>query len=355
MAFLCGITKIKGLGDMFTLKERIDALCLLGKHLQQEDDYLDAVIHQCAHNNLWLTKENCQYAIQAIATEYLNREAIEKWVAKYFIDDKIDKKTIGLIFSGFSPLECFHDFLCAFVMGHKSLVVLDDRDKFLFPYLVKLLVRFDDRSGTLVEVVENLKSFDAVILNGKTDKLESFEQYFSSYPNLIRRPQNAVAILDQSESLEELDLLADDVFTYFGLNKRNVSKLYLPKDYDFNPVMETFHERNRIVLHGKYKNNFDFNYAICLLNSQKIVANGCIILTENEDTRSRISGLHYEFYEDKTDLINKLKSKETYISNICSKLDLPEFELTPFGRSLKPTLDQYFGKQDTIHFLLSLN
>jgi len=340
---------------MIRLAERIDALCHLGNHLLQKDEYLEAVIHQTSYNNLWLTNENCEFALKTIATEYLSREALEKWVSKYFIDDKIEKRTVGIIFSGHSPLECFHDFLAAFVLGHKSLIVLDEKDKFLFPYLTKLLDRFDDRSGTLVEVVSNLSSFDAVILNGKTEKLDSFEKYFSNYPNLIRKPKNAVAILDQSESIEDLNNLADDVFTYFGLNRRNVSKLYIPQGYDFNPLMETFHERKRIILNGKYKNNFDFNYAIYLLNNEKIVANGCIILTENEDTRSRIAGMHYEFYSDREDLISKVKCKDSYISNICSKMDLQEFEVIPFGSSLKPRLDQYLGRQDTIHFLLSLN
>lgn len=340
---------------MISLAERIDTLSRLGEHLLLEDDYLNAVIHQTSHNNLWFTKENCQFALNTIATEYLSRTVLEKWVAKYFIDDKIEKKTIGIIFSGNSPLECFHDFLSAFVLGHKSLIVLDDRDKFLFPYLIKLLDRFDDRSGTLIEIVSKIKSFDAVIVNGKTEHISSFEKYFSAYPNLIRKSQNAVAVLDQSESIEDLNNLADDVFTYFGINRRNVSKLYLPKDYDFNLLMETFHERNRIVLNGKYKNNFDYNYAIYLLNKEKIVANGCIILTENEDTRSRIAGLNYEFYTDRVDLISKLKSKKSFFSNICSNMDLQDFEVTPFGKSLKPKIDQYIGKQDTIHFLLSLN
>ena len=340
---------------MITLSERIDALCHLGNHLKQKDEYLDAIIHQTSHKNLWFTKENCHFAIQAIAENYLNREALEKLVKKYFIDDKIDQKTIGLIFSGLSPLECIHDFICCYLLGYKSTIVLDEKDKFLFPYILKLLDRFDDRSCTLVEVVGNLKNFDAVIVNGKNDQLSSFEKYFSKYPNLIRKPQNAVAVLDQSESIDELNLLADDVFTYFGLNRRNVSKIYIPTDFDFNPLMETFHERKRIVLHGKYKNNFDYNYAIYLLNKEKIVVNGCIILTENEGIQSRIAAMHYEFYENESDLIQKLRSKENAISNICTKLNLPDFNTVPFGQSLKPSLDQYLGGQDTIHFLLSLN
>ncbi len=336
------------------LKARLTVLIKLGAHLRQDDDYLNAVIHQTSHNNLWFTKANCKHAVSRIANDYLQEEALIDWSKDYFLDDNIGSSKLAIILSGRTPLENFHDVICSFLIGHKAQIILNEKDQFLLPYFIKLMDRFDDRSGNYLKVVNRLADFDAIICNATETNYNALSKYFEKTANIIRKRKYTVAVLDQTETEKELDGIANDIFTYFGLGTFNVSKLYLPLDFDFNPLMEKLHERKEIILHGKYKNNFDYNYSIYLLNKELIVANGCIILTENKNLHSRIAGLHYEFYENKKDLEQKLKHQKDEIEQIIGKNGFDDKPLKAFGEAFKQNLNTYAGGIDTMRFLLSL-
>ena len=261
-----------------TLAERIEVLVKLGQHLLQKDEYLEAVMHQTAYNNAWFTKDNQRLAIQAIATEFLAEEKLKSWTAAYAIKDKPKAQKVGLVLAGNIPLVGFHDVLCVFVSGHIAQIKLSDKDKFLLPYLLKLLEKFDKRTLTYFQITERLKDYDAVIATGSNNSSRYFESYFSKYPHIIRRNRNAIAVLSGKESANELAALGRDIFRFFGLGCRNVSKIYVPKDYNFEPLLEALHEYKAIVKNTKYKNNFDHNYAIFILDRVKYKANGCILM-----------------------------------------------------------------------------
>ena len=337
------------------LKERLEVLKKLGDVLRAGDEYLDAVIHQTSHKNLWFTKENCQLAIQHLAEQLLDEKKLEQWGKQYFLDDNIKAKNVGLVFSGLIPLENFHDALCTFVQGHKAQIKLDSKDELIIPYLLKIMDRMDDRSGNYLKVVNKITNFDAMIANAHNSNYDTLKKYFSDVPSIIRRRKNAVAVLNQNESEEDLEGISKDIFAYFGFGVRNISKLYLPNAYDFNPLMEKLHERKQLILHGKYKSNFDYNYSIHVMNRDMIVANGCIILTENPAFQSRIAGLHYEFYNDKNDLIKKLHKGKDKIEMIAASEDFENFFVKPFGKCVKHELNEYLGQEDTMEFLLSLS
>ena len=337
-----------------TLEERIDVLVALGKHLRQEDEYLQAVIKRTHFNNAWFTVENQNRAIQAIATQFLDAEKLAEWIKRYDIPEQTTPQTVGLVLAGNIPLVGFHDILCVFVAGHKARVKLSDKDKFLLPYLLKLLKGFDARTESYFEIVPQLKDFDAVIATGSNNSARYFEAYFGKYPNIIRKNRNGIAILNGKESEDELKALGRDVFRYFGLGCRNVSKLYVPKDYDFEPLLERLHDYREIVLHTKYKNNFDYNYALFVLNKMEYKANGCIILLEDPALTSRIATLHYEYYENPEQLKSEIKLRENEIQCIVSQegwLDVPSFA---FGKAQEPALWDYADGVDTVAFLLGL-
>ncbi|PHN06467.1 acyl-CoA reductase [Flavilitoribacter nigricans] len=337
------------------LNERLDALVKLGESLRGEDEYREAVIHRTAFNNPWFTKENQRLALEAISTKMLDKEKLDQWLDRYEMHEPENIRSVGMVLAGNIPLVGFHDVLCVFVAGHHAVIKLSDKDPYLLPFLLKRLNEIDERTAAYFRIVEQLKDFDAVIATGSNNSARYFESYFGKYPNIIRKNRNAVAVLNGAEDHDELMALGKDVFRYFGLGCRNVAKLYVPEGYDFDPLLTAFHEYRDIITHSKYKNNFDYNYALFMLNKVPYRANGCIILTENPNLQSHIAGLHYEYYDSEQELVTDLKSREEEIQCVVSKMDLEEVEQFPFGKAQEPELWDYADGVDTMKFLLDLD
>ncbi len=324
-----------------TLEQRIDALAALGRHLLGEDEYLRAVMHRTHFNNPWFTMENQERAIRAIATHFLDREKLEAWAAGYAIAEPPPMKTIGLVMAGNLPLVGFHDVVCTFTAGHKAKIKLSDKDKFLLPYLLDLLKRHNPAAGDFFEITDRLKGYDAVIATGSNNSARYFEAYFGKYPHIIRKNRNAVAVLNGSETSDDLHELGKDVFRYFGLGCRNVSKLYVPQGYDFRPLLEKLHEFKDIALHDKYMNNFDYNMALVMLNRVPFLNNSCIILTEDHNIASRVAMLHYAFYTDKISLVEELTARREEIQCVVGREAVTGFPVLPFGKTQEPGLGDY--------------
>jgi hypothetical protein len=336
-----------------TLSERIEVLGQLGDHLLGKDEYLEAVMKRTAFHNGWFTEDSQQEAIRELAVQMLNRDRLREWLSRYQLAESSPKK-VGIVMAGNIPLVGFHDWLCVFVSGHQAQVKLSEKDPFLFPYLMKILERLDERTLAYTEVTERLHGFEAVIATGSNNSARYFEAYFSKYPNIIRKNRNGVAVLTGDETLEELRALGKDIFRYYGLGCRNVAKLYVPKGYDFDPLLEALHEYREVVLNTKYKNNFDYNYALFVLNKIEIKANGCILLVEAPALQSRIACLHYEFYSSLEEVTKEIQARESEVQCTVAKsgaLPIPAFS---FGKAQEPALWDYPDGADTLAFLASL-
>lgn len=337
-----------------TLQERLDVLDQLGAHLKGEDELLRAVMNRSFHHNQWFTIRNQERAIRGIAEAFLDLPKLKTWLSGYHWIEPSPSRRIGLVLAGNIPLVGFHDLLCVFVSGHHAMVKLSDKDKFLLPYLVKLMEKFDSRVAQNISFVPTLSGFEAVIATGSNNASRYFESYFGRYPHIIRKNRNGVGVLDGTETREELLALGEDIFSYFGLGCRNVAKLYLPQGYVFAPLLEALHEFREVVLHTKYKNNFDYNYAIILLNKVPYQANGCIILTENPALASPIAGLHYEYYSEEEQLLAHLQDCADDVQCVVGKKAIPGLPVFAFGEAQKPALNDYADGVDTLQFLLSL-
>ncbi len=337
------------------LEERIRAMVALGQKLQKKDEYLDAVMQRTQFNNGWFTLENQQQAVGAIAKHFLEEAALRRWLSRYDWQEPLAPKTIGLVLAGNIPLVGFHDILCVFMAGHRALIKLSEKDQFLLPALLKFLEQIDPRTADYFQLTNQLKDFDGVIATGSNNSSRYFEAYFGKYPNIIRRNRNAVAVLTGAETSGELMALGKDIFTYFGLGCRNVSKIYVPKGYDFNAFLEAMHEYREVILNTKYKNNFDYNYALLVLNREPYVANGCLILTERPSLQSHIAGLHYEFYEKANELQEELSNRASEIQCIVAREEAINLPVLPFGKAQEPALWDYADGVDTLAFLLGLN
>lgn len=345
-----------------TLEERIDVLVQLGDHLRNNDDeYLAALQQRTEFNNAWFTQANQEKSTLAIANSFLAKDKLTTWLSPYVGYFEVSaatkgfvQKTVGLVLAGNIPLVGFHDVLCVFVAGHKAQIKLSDKDRFVLPYLVQLLNKYDARTVNYFEFVEQLTDFDAVIATGSNNSARYFEAYFEKYPHIIRRNRNGVAVLTGQETAEELLQLGEDIFQYFGLGCRNVAKLYLPQGYDFNPLLEALHEWRHLQNHSKYKNNFDYNYAILTLNREPFYSNGSIIIREDPAMLSHIAGLYYEYYNDLKTLEETLVLRAEEIQLVVASPTALRLETKQFGKAQQPELGDYADGVDTMAFLLGL-
>ena len=336
-----------------SLDERVELLGRLGDYLEKGDEKLDACVHLSYLENKWFSEDNIRLALNSIRTAFLDREKLKGWTKNYDIQQFTSKpKTVGVVMAGNIPLVGFHDALCIFATGHHALIKLSDKDKRLLPYFVEVMKGFDARVDDYFTFSEMLKGMDTVIATGSNNSARYFEAYFSKYPHIIRKNRNAVAVLDGSESREGLIALGKDIFTYFGLGCRNVSKVYLPEGYHLPDLLEVLHEEYKeMILHDKYKNNFDYNYALYMLNRIKFLATGSLIVTEHPSFQSRIAALHYEFYENKEKLENQLLEKLDEIQCVVTWIHFDKLKTIPLGASQEPSLFDYPDGVDVMAFL----
>jgi len=306
-------------------------------------------IEKAHHYNGWFTKENCLYAFKqwAIALEEHN---LENWLLAYNLT-KNKKKTVALIMAGNIPLVGLHDLLSVVITGNKALVKLSSNDERLIPLLVEFL---KDDEPSLNEYIkftkEKLEGYDAVIATGSNNTARYFQYYFGKKPHIIRKNRNSIAVLTGKETDQELVALGEDIFRYYGLGCRNVSKLFVPKAYNFDAFFKAMFKYQDLIKHHKYANNYDYNKAVYLMSEFKILDNGFLILKEEQSYASPIGSVFYEYYSDKEALKNKLSIDNEKIQCIVGN----DFFMNniDFGETQKPTLSDYADGVDTVEFLL---
>jgi hypothetical protein len=241
----------------------------------------------------------------------------------------------------------FHDFLCVFISGHKQTIKLSGKDDVLLKHLIQKLYSWDSTSQNYIAVAEMLKGCDAYIATGSNNSARYFEQYFEKYPSIIRRNRTSVAVLSGKETVEELGKLADDVHLYFGLGCRNVTKIFVPAAYDFVPLLRAFDKYKYFADHHKYKNNYDYQLSIALMNNIYYMTNESTLLIENEENFSAISQLNYSFYDN-------MKTVKALISENSDVQCIVGQDGITFGQAQQPGLFDYADGVDTMQFLLTL-
>jgi hypothetical protein len=314
------------------------------------DDFI-ALIELSQSHNGWFTPEQVYFAIQSWA-EALTEVNLNKWLSNYDFST-IQTKTVGLILAGNIPLVGFHDFLSVLLSGHKVLVKTSSNDQKLLPFLAKYLISVDSRIQEFITLADGkLEHFDAVIATGSNNTARYFEYYFKGKPSIIRKNRNSVAVLNGNESHDDLVNLGEDIFRYFGLGCRNVSKLFVPKNYNFENFFKAIYEYKDVIFYEKYSNNYDYNKAVFLMSNFKLLDNEFLTIKEDISYSSPISSVFYEFYDNIEEIKKRLKEDENQIQCIVSS-DLIENSI-PFGSTQKPELWDYADHEDTIEFLVGL-
>lgn len=314
----------------------------------------DQVVLKAKQANQWFTEENIRLAVTNICDAFLEEEKLEAWLSAYPEKEDFSQKTVGLVMAGNIPLVGFHDFLAILASGHKVMMRYSDKDKVLFPYILKELNEIDSRISDHVAVVDRLTGFDAVIATGSNNSARYFDYYFGKYPNIIRKNRTSVAILSGNEDETAFAGLGKDIFRYFGLGCRNVSKVYVPQEYDFIPMLEKLQTHQDLILHNKYKNNYDYNLTLLILNKIPYLSNSCLLLHEDVSLHSRIASLHYEYYDAKRDLERDLLEQKNEIQCVVAGEPLKHFDVVPFGETQQPKLNDYADGVDSMAFLNKL-
>ncbi len=305
--------------------------------------------------NKWFTKEHVRYSISAIAN-LLTEKNITKWINNYpSINNNSTNKTIGVVMAGNIPLVGFHDMLCVLISGHNFLGKMSSKDDQLIKKIADILIEINPEFKNLISFTEhNLSNFDAIIATGSNNTSRYFEYYFNNYPHIIRKNRNSIAILTGNETKEELNKLADDIFLYFGLGCRNISKLYVPKNYTFDVFFKSIDHYKKIINHNKYANNYKYYKSIFLLNKTPHFDNGFSLLTENFSISSPISIINYEKYNSIKTLTKTIAQNSENIQ--CIVTNCNEFKnKVKFGQAQKPELWDYADNIDTLEFLSQIN
>ncbi len=331
------------------LQERINLLKKLGEYLVSAAEEWAAAKHDASRQNGWFTEQFIDIAVNAIVTQLLDERKLLDYTSSYAIpEEQAPPKTVGLVMAGNIPLVGFQDWLHIFLSGHYAMVKRSSKDQVLITHIVNKLAEWHEAVAQQTRFADMLKGCDAYIATGSNNTARYFEYYFGRYPHIIRRNRTSVAVLTGSETADELDRLTNDVHYYYGLGCRNVTKIFVPGGYNFEALLGALNKYEDFAQHHKYKNNYDYQLAILLLNNKYYMTNGSVLLTENDSLFSAISQLHYEFYTPPPEGLLKTLENHPDIQCVVGAGGLD------FGQAQQPELADYADGIDTMAFLLQL-
>ena len=329
------------------LQERIEILSKLGAYLSGKDSEWAEVKEKAFRENQWFIPAFIDAAINNIATQFLNKDLLASWAQQYQITSQLSNpKSIGIVMAGNIPLVGFHDLLSVFMSGHIAVIKPSSKDEILIKHIVSELIKMDERVSDMVFFAPQLAGLDAYIATGSNNSSRYFDYYFGKFPNIIRRNRTSVAIIDGTETAAELDVLADDMQTYFGLGCRNVTQLYVPTNYDFIPLLTALKKYEYYLDFHKYKHNYDYHLALLIMGNKYYMNNDSLVFAENESPFSPVSQVHYQFYSSPESLSHL--TKNTDIQCIVGH------GYIPFGKAQAPSLTDYADGTDTLAFLQTL-
>lgn len=331
-----------------TLQERIMVMSRLGDYMRGNDAAWQDTKERACRENPWFIPEFIDAASANIANHLLNRGLLEQWVADYAVpEQQLSPKNIGLVMAGNIPMVGFHDLLCIFISGHKAVIKLSSKDTVLIKHLTAKLAEWDARVGEFIVFAEKISGCDAYIATGSNNSGRYFDYYFRKYPHIIRRNRTSVAVLDGNETAAEIAALADDIQLYFGLGCRNITQLYVPRGYDFLPVLEALKQYSYFMDFHKYKHNFDYHLALLIMGNKYYMSNESLVLTEHNSPFSPVSQVHYAYYDDAKALADSLAKNEEIQCVV-------GHDYIPFGQAQHPGLKDYADGVDTMAFLMGL-
>lgn len=332
-----------------TKKQRIDAFAALGAYMFELSTKTTPFFERVATINPWYTVPNIQRQLAALASN-LTHDKLEDWIAPY--PDISTDKTVALVLAGNIPLVGFHDILSSLMLGFNVQIKPSSDDSGLTRFVLDELIAFDDNFRDKIAFVDRLANYDLIIATGSNNSARYFEYYFGSKPNIIRRNRNSASILHGGETAEQLCLLGDDIFAFFGLGCRSVSKIYVPEGYDFEVFFSAINKFGSIKEHFKYANNYDYNKSIYLINGDTHLDNGFLLVKQDEKLASPLATVHFEHYSSTESLARKIEKQRDEIQCLVTEMQLDvTVPVLGFGKSQTPLLTDYADNVNTLDFL----
>ena len=318
-----------------------------------EKNKFDKAINESILHNSFFSKKNILKSLLSWSN-VLTKKSIDDFLSNYLIKNKKREKKIAIIMAGNIPLVGFHDFFCVIISGNFAVIKLSSKDSHLFKFILSFLVKENPDFSTKFDVVENkLQIFDAVIATGNNISANQFELYFKKYPKIIRKNRHSIAILNGNETKKEIELLANDIFYYYGLGCRNVSKIFIPNNYNLDILFKSFVLWNEVINKNSYSNNYNYYRAIYLLNKEVFFDNGFVLLKESEKIGSPVGTIYFEYYKSDNQIKEMIKKNNEKIQCIVSNNNYPK--TIKFGETQMPNLNDFADDIDTFNFLLKLN
>lgn len=344
-----------------TLKQQEQAFVQLGlfinRHISNQwipkeerfHNDLNKLIEIAYSYNGWFTPDSINRALSGIV-KMLDEKSLSSFTTTIKQPEK--PKTVAVIMAGNIPAVGFHDMLCVLLSGHNILIKVSSDDPALIPFLAGMVIYYEKEFASKINFSEGkLINFDAVIATGSNNTAKHFEYYFGKYPNIIRKNRSSIAILNGTETKEELALLGKDIFYYFGLGCRNVSKIYVPENYKFDGLFEALYDFKYVLDNKKYNNNYEYNRAIYLLDLVPFLDNNFLMIKESEQLQAPTSVLFYETYTNQETLVEKITALESNLQCIVTKFDLNNLKTIELGQTQEPTIFDFADNVNTLEFL----
>jgi len=312
------------------------------------------LVQRARSENAWFTEESVLFAKEGLQ-RYLREEKLRQW-AGHLSTQPSSVKKIGVVMAGNIPWVGFHDLLAILISGHHAMIKLSSQDSFLMRYVVNIIIELEPRLAPHITIVDKLNTADAIIATGGDNTSRYFEYYFAKYPHIIRKNRTGVAVLSGNETEDELSALGEDIFRYFGLGCRNVSKLFVPEGYSFEPLFRALESHQTVAYHHKYNNNYDYNKSIYLVNREPFLDTGFTLFRQSDQLVSPISVVYHELYQNQEELKQKLLDADEKIQ--CVVAQKPTYpnqkNYVPFGQAQQPELWDYADGVNTLEFVQSI-
>ncbi len=332
-------------------EERLRAFVQLGHHLTTIDGAtLNSLCERAGNQNPWFTAANINISLTGVS-KLVEESALRDWLSSYDLDERRASRVVGLVLAGNIPLAGFHDILTVLITGNTALIKPSSKDAVLTDFILQQLVSIEPRFRDRISYAETLRNFDAVIATGSDNTSRYFEYYFGRYPSVIRKNRTSCAIITGDETSEDFTALGKDIFTYFGLGCRNVSKLFVPRDYDIQLPIHAWEPYSDIIHHHKYFNNYEYQKAILIINKTPFVDGGFVLLTASDKLVSPVSTLYYEEYSSDDHLGSLMAA---HAAKIQCTVGTHALSNVPFGEAQFPGPTDYADGVDTVRFLMGL-
>ncbi len=333
--------------------ERANAFINLGNTLRSlPRAEFHAISKKATQENGWFTEESITLAFEGLLT-LLDGARLMTWASAYSPEPE-SPKTVGVAMAGNIPLVGFHDFLSVLISGNRIKYKPSSKDSVLLDFVQQKLIEIEPQFADRITINDQLKGVDAIIATGSDNTSRYFEYYFRNIPHIIRKNRASCAVIQGDEPGSEIELLGQDIFSYYGLGCRNVSSIYIPRDFDIPTFLDHLKPFDRVLDNHKYTNNYVYQKSLTMLNQEHFLDNGFLLIKENKNLVSPVATLHYSVYETLEALKQQIASQQDKIQVVVSAQGWLAGSI-PFGTAQLPQVSDYADGVDTMKFLVALN